>query len=317
MRAGAFALSLLAVPLNVHVLQALEEEPKSLMDLRRAAGSPPQTTMRGHLRRLAELGIVERTRRNPFPGNLDLELGSAGRELLPVMRALEVWLAQAPGGPLVPGSTAAKSAIKALVEGWSTSIVRAIAARPLSLTELDRVISSLSYPSLERRLQSMRLAGQITACPGRTRGTPYEATEWLRRAVAPLAVAARWERQHAGEEAAPIGRLDIEAAFLLVVPLLRISSNLSGSCRMAVDIKSDGEHRLAGVLVGVSEGEVVSSASRLQGDVDASVTGSAPAWLRAVVESDPAQLEISGDPELGAELVDGLHGALSGAARAR
>lgn len=310
MRAGAHALSLLAVPLNVYVLTALEEEPKSLVELRRVAGSPPQTTMRGHLRRLTELGIVERTQRNDFPGNLDYELGTAGHELLPVVHIVNAWLALAPEGPVTPASSTAKSSIKALVEGWSTSIVRALAARPLSLTELDRLITSLSYPSLERRLQAMRLAGQIEACPSSGRGTPYSATEWLRRAIGPLSAAARWERKYLPGEASPIGRLDIEAAFLLTVPMVTLPSHLSGICRMAVDVQSSNGHRLAGVIVDIREGQVASCASRLQGEVDAVATGSASAWLRAVIGRDPAALEISGDSELAGELVDNLHDAL-------
>lgn len=317
MRAGSHALSLLAAPLNVHVLTALEEESKSLVDLRRAAGSPPQTTMRGHLRKLTELGILERTQRNEFPGNLDYALGPAGRELLAVVHIVNAWLSLAPEGPVAPGSTTAKSSIKALIEGWSTSIIRALAARPLSLTELDRLITSLSYPSLERRLQAMRLAGQIEACPSRGRGTPYSVTEWLRRAIGPLAAAARWERKYLTAEAAPIGRLDIEAAFLLTVPMATLAPHLSGVCRLAVDVDSSNGHRLAGVIVDLREGRVASYTSRLQGEFDAVATGSAAAWLRAVVGREPGALEIGGDRELASALVDGLHEALFSPVRER
>lgn len=298
------------MPLNVHVLTALADEPKSLVELRRAAGSPPQTTMRGRLRELTELGVVERIQRNGFPGNLDYELGPAGRELQPVARILDAWLAQAPEGPLEPGGPAAKSAIKALVEGWSTTIIRALAARPLSLTELDRLITSLSYPSLERRLGAMRLAGQIEACPGCGRGTPYAVTDWLRMGIAPLAAAARWERKHMPAEATPISRLDIEAAFLMTVPILIIPSHLSGICRLAVEVQSGAEHRLAGVMADTRDGRVISCASRLQGHADASVTGSAAAWLRAAIEGDTDHLEVGGDAQLAATMIDGLHGAL-------
>ena len=44
-------------------------------------------------------------------------------------------------------------------------MMRALAARPLSLTELDSLISDLSYPALERRLSSMRIAGLVEAQP--------------------------------------------------------------------------------------------------------------------------------------------------------
>jgi len=316
-RAGTHALSLLSVPTNVHVLKALAAGPKSLVDLRKAAGSPPQTTMRGHLKALTEIGVLERKQQNGFPGNLDFELAPAGKELLGVAGILDYWLASAPDGPLPPGSTAAKSSIKALIEGWSTSIVRALAARPFSLTELDSLITSISYPSLERRLGAMRLAGQIEPCRTNGRGTPYVATEWLRRAIAPLAAAARWEGRHVPEETAPINRHDIEAAFLLAVPMLSPPPNLTGTCRLAVEVQSSGEHRLAGVLVDIEQGRVRSCASRLKGDAGAWVVGPAHAWLTGVIERDANQLEIGGDCALAETLLDGLHGALFGSGQKR
>jgi DNA-binding HxlR family transcriptional regulator len=310
-RAGAHALSLLSVPLNAHVLQALAEQPRSLVDLRRAAGSPPQTTMRGHLRVLTEAGILERRRQNDFPGSVDYELGPPGRDLLVVAAVLQDWLAASPEGPIELGSPASKSAIKALVEAWSAGVVRALAARPLSLTELSSIIPGLSYPSLERRLGAMRLAGQIQRCPGDGRGRPYIVTDWLRRAIAPFAAAAGWERQYLPDETAPIAKLDVESAFLLTVPLLDLSREQSGVCRLAVESQNgNGEHRLAGVMVGVEEGRIASCVSRLEGKAASSATGSAAAWLRAVIEEDTAKLEVGGDWGLASALVDGLHGAL-------
>jgi DNA-binding HxlR family transcriptional regulator len=316
-RAGTQVLRLLATPLNVHVLQALAEGPRSLIDLRRAAGSPPQTTMRGHLRTLAETGIVIRRRRNDFPGSLDFELTPVGQELWGVARVLDAWLDEAPEGPLSLGSNAAKSAVKALVEGWGTSMVRALAARPLSLTELNGLISGLSYPSLERRLGAMRLAGQIERRTGNGRGTPYGATRWLRHAIAPLGAAARWERTHAPAQTVPIRRLDAEAAFLLAIPLLRLPADLSGGCRLAVEVGGTNGDRLAGVFVGVREGEVVSCVASVQGNADAWASGSAPAWLRAVIEQDTELLEVGGDCQLARGLLEGLHDALFGVLRRR
>jgi DNA-binding HxlR family transcriptional regulator len=306
-RAGAHALSILATPLNYDVLSALEQGPKPLMDLRRAAGSPPQTTMRGHLRALTEAGIVERHRQSEFPGSVDLELTKPGGDLLAVSRLLGAWLLRAPDGPLQLGAPAAKSAIKALIDGWSSGIVRVLAAKPHALTELSRVITNLSYPSLERRLGAMRLAGLIEPCASNGRGTPYRVGEWLRLATGPLAAAARWERQHLAEETASIRRLDVEAAFLLVLPLLSPPDEQSGECRLAVEMRTpEGELRLAGVMARVRDGEV-SCVARLQGDATAWISGSAAAWLRAVLEEDPQGLETGGDCELAIAVLEGLH----------
>jgi DNA-binding HxlR family transcriptional regulator len=262
--------------------------------------------MRGQLRVLTEAGVLDRRRQNDFPGSVDYELGGPGRDLLFVVAVLRDWLATSPDGPIELGSPASKSAIKALVEGWSAGVVRALAARPFSLTELSSIITGLSYPSLERRLGAMRLAGQIERCPGGGRGTPYKVTDWLRRAIAPLAAAARWERKHLSGETAPIAKIDVEAAFLLTVPLVDLSSDQSGICRLAVESQNgNGEHRLAGVMVGVEEGSVASCVSSLEGRAAAWASGSAASWLRTVFDGE-THLELGGDQSLAIGLVDGL-----------
>jgi DNA-binding HxlR family transcriptional regulator len=310
-RAGTYALNLLSVPLNVHVLTALEEKSMQLVDLRRAVGSPPQTTMRGHLRMLTSLGVLERRRQPDFPGSVEYQLGAAGPDLLEVTHVLQAWLASSPDGPLQPGSAAAKSAISAMVEGWSSTIVRALAAKSLALTELSKLITNLSYPSLERRLVAMRLAGQIERCPSAGRGTPYAVTNWLRQATAPLAGAARWERKYLPDQTTPIRRIDIESAFLLVVPLLDLQGSHSGSCRLAVEIHNGtDEHRYAGVVVRVERGRIASCVSRLAGQAQGWASGSAAQWLGAVIERDANRLEIGGDCELVRDVLDGIHSVL-------
>jgi DNA-binding HxlR family transcriptional regulator len=305
---------MLATPLNSLVLGALAEGPKRQMDLRRIAGSPAQTTLRAHLRALAEVGAIVKRRRNLFPGVLEFELTDAGRDLLAVVTALEDWLSRAPGGSLDLGSDAAKAATKALAEGWSTTMLRALAAGPLSLTELDRVIAPLSYPALERRLGAMRLAGQVEARAGNGRGTPYAVTEWLRQGVAPLIAATRWERRHRSEHAPPVTPIDTETAFLLATPLLRLPEDLSGSCRMAVEIPNCRTRHLAGVLIDVRDGRIASCATRLRGSPDAWASGPAEAWLAALIEADSDGLELGGDGRLARTFVDRLHGALFGLA---
>lgn len=305
-RAGGYALSLLATPLIAGVIRALGHEPRPLVDLRREVGSPPQTTMRKHLQVLTQLGAVAKNRQNGFPGALEYELTGPGQELLGVARVLQGWLETAPGGPLVLGSLAAKNAIKALVDGWSTTLVRALVGKPLSLTELDALIAGLSYPSLERRLLAMRLTGQVEPIPDQGRSTPYVVTDWLRHAVGPLAAAARWEGRHVAAETAPITPLDIEGAFLLAAPLLQLPADRSGLCRLAVEASNGSEPRLAGALVGVEEGRVAYCRARLEGDATAWISGSASAWLRAVIDHEDGKLELGGDCHLARDILEGM-----------
>ncbi|HET6997148.1 MAG TPA: winged helix-turn-helix transcriptional regulator [Solirubrobacterales bacterium] len=305
---------LLAAPTNAAVLQALGDSPRSLVELRRATGTLSQSTLRARLRELVALGVLKPKRRDGFPRALDYELDGRGRELLVVGEVLQGWLADCPQGPVAYGSDLAKVMVRALVEGWSSTVIRALAAKPLALTELDGLISNLNYPSLERRLGTMRRAGQIEPLPSSRPGTPYAVTDWLRRGVAPLAAAARWERLNAAGETTPIGRLDIEAALLLTVPMLHLPGELSGSCRLVVEISSRGERRLAGVRVGVAKGCIETCVTSLGGSAGAWATGPASAWLSAVLEHDRSRLELGGDCQLAGDLVDGLHRVLFGPA---
>ncbi|HEU5105301.1 MAG TPA: winged helix-turn-helix transcriptional regulator [Solirubrobacterales bacterium] len=308
-RAGTTALSLLSAPLNYGLLTALRSGPQSVTALRTSVGSPSPTTLRSYLNDFEAGGIVSRRKQEAFPGTVECELTPAGRQLLLVADVLESWLAAAPSGPQHPGTPPSKRLIKALVDGWSSSIVRAIAARPLCLIDLNGLISSLNYPSLERRLRAMRLAGLVAPVESPGQSTMYTATPWLRAAIAPLAAAARWERRFMADGSAPIGRHDIEASFLLVVPMLSLPQDLSGTCRFAVETRS-GNGGLTGVLVEVEAGQVVSCVSHLRGEASAWAGGSAAAWLRTVIEGKPAELEIGGDSRLALTCLEALHQAL-------
>jgi DNA-binding HxlR family transcriptional regulator len=309
MRFGAQTLLLLAVPLNSLVLRSLSMGPKDQAELRREADSPAQSTLRTQLKKLEEIGTITRQKRNRFPGAIDYELAPAGQGLLFVAGIVERWLANAPNGPLALGENAAKAAIRSLSEGWSTAMVRALASRPLSLTELDGIIGSLSYPSLERRLGAMKFVGQVKPCPGGGRSTPHIVTDWLREGVAPLVTAARWER-HYLPRAARIGRLDIEAVFLLTAPLLRLPADLSGTCWLAAEMPDEKKPRLAGSMVEVKNGAVVSCVTQLQGRPDAWALGPPAAWLSALVEHDRDGLELGGNGHLARALIGNLHDTL-------
>jgi DNA-binding HxlR family transcriptional regulator len=302
----------LAAPLNIHTLKALEEGPMELLDLRRAVGSPPQSTMRVYTRTLEGLNILERRRASEFPATTQYALTPVGVALLKVADFLQDWLQAAPDGPILLGSVAAKSGTKALIGGWSSSIVRAVAARALSLTDLNMLIPRISYPTLERKLDAMRTARLVAPQAGESRGTPYGATEWLRQAVVPLTSAVSWERQFLPEPEAQIGRQDIESAFLLSVPLMAFDPGITGRCRLSVEVRGGSAPAFAGVVVGIEKGKVVSCTSRLEGDTQASASGSTVAWMRQMNGGSPGNLEVSGDFPL-AEAITGALRALPGA----
>lgn len=310
-RAGGQALSVLATPLNFLILRALSERSMRLAELRKATGLPAQTTLRGHLAALNELGLLAKRPTEQMPYAVENELTPMGREMLIVAAQLEAWLGQAPDGPIALESGAARGAVKALIDGWASTMMRALAAGPLSLTELDSQIAELSYPALERRLSSMRIAGLVEARPSRGAGTPYGVTDWARRGIAPLAAAGYCERVHLGRRSAPVTPIDIEAAFLLATPLACLPARTAGSCQLEVEAGPGGVPEPAGVQVTVEAGRVASCVSRLEPGPIAFVTGPAPAWFRAVRDGEVADLRFGGGTRLAEELVAGLHEAFA------
>lgn len=309
MRSGAEALCMLAVPLNVNVLRTLEEGegPTPLPDLRRATGHPPVTTMRSYLRRLVELGLVKRHREDDFPGSVSYLMTPRGKRLLTVGEVLQVWLREAPEGEVELGTTAAKSAIKALVDGWSTGLIRALAARPLGLTELNRVIPQVSYPTLERRLTAMRQVGLIESDPqSNGRVTRCAVTEWLRRSVAPITAAVGWEAACIPDQTPAPGRIDAEAVLLLATPSIELPPEINGTCRLAVEFRRGSDLEFAGVTLGISEGRVKSCVSRIDGTPDAWATGGVLDWFRWMRDTGDRRIEIGGDPAIAHAVADGL-----------
>jgi DNA-binding HxlR family transcriptional regulator len=310
MRAGGKTLTLLGNPRNFLILRSLAEGTKGQRELRRDTGLPAQSTLRGHLETLEREGVLEKRRRDAFPGTLEYDLTGPGQELLGVATSLGRWLASAPRGPIEMGSDAAKAAIKGLVEGWSAAVLTALAGGPLSLTELDKRISSISYPTLERCLDTMRLAEQLEVGERTPKGTPYAVTDWLRRGVGPLALGARWEHRHQPEGVESIEQSDIDDALLLGGPLFKLSGEVSGVCQLAVKIPDGKKQRRSLGFVEVQSGRISFRAVYPQVKPDAWASGTMDTWFATVIDADTSGLKMSGDSDLAAAVFDSLHEAL-------
>ncbi|HVY78128.1 MAG TPA: winged helix-turn-helix transcriptional regulator [Solirubrobacterales bacterium] len=306
---------MIASPLSVPILRAHIDGPLRLPDLRERIGGAAQTTLRGQVGNLRGIEALERHIRGGMPYTVENELTDVGRGILAVADVVEEWLARAPQGPLALGSEPAKGAIRALVGGWGSTMLRALAARPLSLTELSSIISDHSYPALERRLSAMRAARQVEPREGGERGgKPYGVTEWTRQAVAPIAAAGRCECTYLADTTEPLTRIDIEAAFLLAVPLVDFDVTRSGSCLLAVDTSGIGDgapaERLAGVHVELEHGAVTCN-SRLEMEPKTWALGAVEPWLDAILEGRLERLRIGGeDPGLAAAVIESIHRSL-------
>jgi len=297
-RAGSLVLSLFANPLNLQVLRAHADGPLRLAELHATINWAAQTTLRAAVANLRELGALKKRKLGGMPHGVVTELTPAGEELLYVAEVLEAWLERAPDGPIAPDSDAAKGAVKALAGGWSSAIVRALSAEPLTLTELARLIPDVSYPTLERRLATMKNTGQIEPISTSGRGTSYTVTEWLRRAIAPLCAAGRCERRYLADDSAPITNIEVEGAFMLSIPLIELPATASGSCTLIVQTEA-GEpdargRQLSGVDVELQEGKVTSCSTEIDPDPDTWALGTGVTWLEAVIDGRLDLLRLGG-----------------------
>lgn len=316
-RAGGTVLSLIADPLAIPVLSAHRDRPLRLPDLRERLDGVAQTTLRGQIGNLRGVGALERHARKGMPYTVENELSGTGKEILEVAGVVRTWLAKAPQGGIALGSEEAKRAIRALIGGWGSTMLRGMAARPLSLTELSSVIGELSYPALERRLSAMRAVRQVEPRPEVSVGAakPYGVTEWTRQAVGPLVAAGRCECRILPDATERLSRLDIEAAFLLAVPLVELRRARAGVCLLGVDtggaVDEPPESRIAGVEVKVDGGAVTSCVSRFEQAPESWAVGSIEAWVNVILDGNLEQLRVGGaDPRLVRDLVAGMHDSL-------
>lgn len=315
MRAGSRVLEVFENPLHVQILRAHAEEPLRLADLQGAIAWSPETTLRVAVGNLCDFGALEKKVVARTPYAVATGLTAIGRELLLVADVLDAWLRRHPNGPIEPDGNEARVAIKALAGGWSSMLMRALAGGPFTLTELDRLIPDLSYPALERRLSWMRGTGQVEVGKKTGKGTPYLVTDWLRRAIAPLSVAARCERRHMADESGSITSIEVEAAFLLTLPLAPLPSWTTGGCALAVQLGQEelDEERVSPVSIAVEaeRGVLISYGTEVAGPPTSWAVGTTGDWLDAVIDGRFESLRIGGaDPQLPADIVNGVHFAL-------
>jgi len=276
MRAGAHLLLMAANPINRGILRAVLERPLMLEE--------------GRLYKVSD----------------------GGREMLFVSFAIERWLSSAPDGPIEFECDAAEKAVEALAEGWSATVMHVLAREPLSLDRLHDAVDDLSRRKVKRHLVAMTAAGQVEARTRADGETVYAVTDWLRTGLAPLVVSARLERRNPMDGMTPIDALDVEAAFMLTMPLLELPRELSGSCRFGVNLADDGSAELTGVTVRVERGRVVSCTAGLDDEADAWGTATASDWLDTVIEPDAKRVRTGGDRWLASALLSALHSKLFG-----
>ncbi|HET6570560.1 MAG TPA: hypothetical protein VFG58_03630 [Solirubrobacterales bacterium] len=246
--------------------------------------------------------------------NMDGELytlSEEGREALFVSATIERWLRDAPDGPIDFESAAAGRAVSALLGGWSAAVIHALAGEPMTSAELDAAIDGLGRRRLQRQLRAMQGAGLIEAL-GEGGEALYAMTDWLRRGIAPLIVAARLERDQDMEGATPVEGSDVEAGCRMALALVELPEELSGLCSLR--LRPDGRQpdSRSGVTARIERGEVVSCEAGVEQKADAWAFGSLDAWLDTLIDPNAMAVRTGGDAWLTDALLSAIHHALFG-----
>jgi hypothetical protein len=140
--------------------------------------------------------------------------------------------------------------------------------------------------------------------------------------IGPIVAAALFEQLHL-EDASTLTAIDIEAAFLLATPISPLPADADGVCSLAMETGNGssngngaaGRGRHAGVEVTVDRGRIVSCITKLSPEPRNWASGTAVAWLEAVIHRRPEQLRIGGDSHLACSLVNGINEQLFDPAR--
>lgn len=259
-------------------------------------------------------GILRKVLERPLemgPGRL-YEVSPGGREMLFVGFVVERWLQSLPQGPVPFDSQEAETAVATLAKAWSATVIHVLAREPLTFRDLHQAIGGLSRRTLKRHLAAMRSTGQVEALPAGGSEAIYALTDWLRAGIAPLIASARLERRNPMEGMAPIDALDVEAGFRLSLPLIELPKELSGICRLGLNLADDESSGLTGVTAHIEQGRVVSCTTGLGEKADAWAAGSASDWLDTVIEPDAKRVRTGGDRWLARALLNALHKTLFG-----
>jgi hypothetical protein len=232
-------------------------------------------------------------------------VSAKGAQIVYAAGILQRWLRNRPGGPLEIGAQGGR-AMASLLCGWSATITHALAREPLTLAELDRAVEPVPEREVvAEHVEAMCRVGQAKVLEdgGETR---YALTDWMREGIAPIAAAAWVEVHYPGQAMAPPDVLDVEAAFGLALPLLRLPLDLRGTCRLGVQIPG-GPPLMAGATVEVERGAVVTSSTLLEESPETFATGSPLDWLDTLIDPAAGKITVGGDTRLAGALIGSLH----------
>lgn len=282
-----------------------------LKTIANAAKFPILPVLDDNLERLAALGREREPERDltayeeEDDGELRYTVAPEGPRSIHLAGLAELWLIESPEGELRWGDRRARKVALGLADGWASTLLHRLAAGPLTLDELDAAVLHLDREEVESCLKTMSRDGEVEPRAGHNGVDAYALTEWGRRGIALLIASARLE--HMAGDADPIEEIDVQAAFGLALPLLRLRGGRSGSCVLTVDLGGLDEPQPTEATARFEDGRLASWSPGAGEDADARISGGVEGWFRAVIEGRFDRLAGEGDARLAGAVLEGLH----------
>jgi DNA-binding HxlR family transcriptional regulator len=187
---GACVLRLLAERLTVQVVRELAGGALQPSELQQRMPGATHTAVMRRLGGLARAGAIARKRVPDVPPRAYYELTGAGRGLLPLAGAAEVW--ERNWSSRVSAGAPGRWALRLLADDGNRTLLRALAVEPLRPTDIDGHLVDLCRSATRRRLGNLVL-DEILSRTHRDGVVRYELTAAARR-LEPIAwFAAGWE----------------------------------------------------------------------------------------------------------------------------
>lgn len=292
------------------ILMALGEGPLRTKELtERVPGYTPRTIYR-YSGKLAELEIVEREVEEGPPTKVVHTLTDpCGTELHDLVeRYANAALERLPDGTI---DVLDWATLSLLADMWESGMVDALSCDPLSPTELAQGPHGLSYHQVNRRAGLFESAGLLCEVPGPGRARQLALTEKTRRAMALVTGIGRWRHHHViAEDEEGMTADEMATVLRTALPLVE-ARECDGGANVRLDVHhSEGElEEDCTVWVELQE-ELIHTCAAPLDSVDEWASGQVKDWIPALLDGDPAQLEVGGKEAVAGACVRHLHESL-------
>jgi DNA-binding HxlR family transcriptional regulator len=312
---GAQCLDLLGDEAMVTVLSQLRLKALSAMQMEQAVPGLSYKVALSRLRRLVSLGLVAATGQalggGRSSGRVAHRLITPGSAILTVVGCAANCEATWGRRPRPFAPLGAQALAVAADRSWR-AIARALAHERLRVRDLEALIPEISHGTLERRLRDREAQGLIKS-QREGREAWHSLTDSARRQATVAMYAGRWEWIF-GDADKGLLASDLAGVIHQLAPLVRLPDQLNGICRMREDwhttLQSD-------VYLAVRAGELIPFVVGPLGQPDVTAKGTPQEWAQALITDDVRTIVSTGDGELLAAVIAGLHHELCAASNRR